>query len=87
MIVPVDIKRRCFLANHRGYTMLELLTVLTIVGILAGLGVVSHQRGRERALVRQAKIDLRMLVDAVKAFNMRCDCFDASCADANKNVM
>ena len=37
--------------NRKGFTMVELLAVITIMGILAGIGVVSIQRAQDKARV------------------------------------
>lgn len=37
--------------NRKGFTMVELLAVITILGLLAGIGVVSIQRANDKARV------------------------------------
>lgn len=50
------------LHNHRrGFTLVELMIVVTIISLLAGIAVPSYTRSRKRAQATHVLEDLRML--------------------------
>src|SRR5437868_8288931 len=54
--------------NRKGFTLLELMVVIAIVAVLAGLMFPAVQSVLERAKKVQAKNDLTQIVTAINAF-------------------
>jgi prepilin-type N-terminal cleavage/methylation domain-containing protein len=62
------------------YTLMELVIVLVIVGILARFGLTNFYKARERAFLRQAVAELRMIKDAELAYMLKHSTF-TTCTD------
>ena len=54
--------------NKRGFTLLELLVVVLIIGILAGIALPQYRNAVRKARVAEAKITLRAIVDATDRY-------------------
>jgi type IV pilus assembly protein PilE len=54
--------------DERGFTLVELLTVLVILGVLVLLGYTALQRYHDRAADAAAKASLRQAIPAAEAF-------------------
>jgi prepilin-type N-terminal cleavage/methylation domain-containing protein len=54
--------------DTRGFTLIELMIVVVIIGILASIVVPKFANGKDRALVASMKSDLRNLVSAQEAY-------------------
>lgn len=52
-----------------GYTLLELLAVIVIIGILSAIAIGFHTRAREQANDATAKANLRTAVPAVETYH------------------
>lgn len=52
---------------HRGFTFVEILTVVAVVAVLAAVAVVSLQTISERLLLRAAANDIGFALEAAKA--------------------
>lgn len=59
-----------FNMKKKGFTVLELLIVIIIVGILAGIAVPSYIKSRERAIDKEAKANLKLIIAASKIYKM-----------------
>jgi prepilin-type N-terminal cleavage/methylation domain-containing protein len=58
-----------FLARgKRGFTLLELLVVITIIGLLASIGLASYTRAQSRARDAKRESDLSSLRNALEIF-------------------
>ena len=51
---------------RKGFTLAEILVVISIIGILAGVLIVSYSKSREKARVVQAKADVSRIALAVQ---------------------
>lgn len=54
--------------SRRGFTFIELLTVITVIGVLASIAIPKYHSTRERAVVASMISDLRNLVSAQEGF-------------------
>ncbi len=54
--------------TRHGFTLLELLIVIIIVGILAAIAIPRYTATRQRAFVSSMKADLRTIVSAAESF-------------------
>jgi len=52
----------------QGFTLVELLVVVVIIGILAAIAIPKFSNSKEKAYVAQMKSDLRNLVTAEEAY-------------------
>jgi type IV pilus assembly protein PilA len=53
---------------RRGFTLVELLIVVVIIGILAAIAIPKFANTKDRAVISQMKSDLRNLATAEEAF-------------------
>jgi general secretion pathway protein G len=51
--------------NQRGFTLMELMICIGIIGILASIAIPNYFRYRERGLVARAKADLETIAFAI----------------------
>jgi general secretion pathway protein G len=52
----------------RGFTLVELMVVIVIIGILAGVVVVSYTGRTEKAIEARTKVDFKAIADAIDIF-------------------
>jgi general secretion pathway protein G len=57
-------------AERAAFTLMEVLVVAAILVVLAGVGGVVYMNYLDRARVDKARIDVKMLSDAVEAFKI-----------------
>ena len=54
--------------NNKGFTLIEMLVVVLIIGILAGVALPQYTSAVRKARVAEAKIALRALIDATDRY-------------------
>jgi general secretion pathway protein G len=56
--------------DERGFTLLELMVVIVIIGLLATVVVVNVLPSRDRAMVEKAKADIALLEQALEMYRL-----------------
>jgi len=68
---------RLFKKAQRGFTLIELMIVVAIIGILAAIAIPNFTRFQSKSKQSEAKTNLKALYTAAKSYLAEKDTFDA----------
>ena len=76
---PIRVKERT--RSTRGFTLIELMIVVAIIGILAAIAVPLYQSIHARARTAKAMADVRTVAEAMVEYSLGCDGLPGTAGD------
>ena len=70
-----------------GFTIIELMVALVIIGVLASLAIPGFLRTKERALDKEAQIGLNFIAAGEKIYRVKTDRYYPPSGSANKSAI
>ncbi len=72
--------------KRKGFTLIEIMIVVTVIGVLAATAAVSYGQNKRRSQYRAMRAKVRVLTDAVKSYFYTMQSFCVTTTTARTNL-